>query len=125
MRQTYVVYVCKLCGNVVEILADGGGTLVCCGEQMQRQTENTVDAAKEKHVPVVTINGSTATVKVGSVAHPMEAAHYIMWIDLRQGDKSQRVMLKPGQPAEATFTIEEGVPVVVREYCNQHGLWKA
>ncbi len=125
MHQTYVIYVCKLCGNVIEILADGGGTLICCGEQMQRQVENSADAAREKHVPVVTVSGTTATVTVGSVTHPMEQQHYIMWIGLQQGDKEQRVMLKPGQAPEATFTIEEGVPVVVREYCNQHGLWKA
>ncbi len=125
MHQTYVVYVCTLCGNVIEILADGGGTLICCGEHMQRQTENTVDAAKEKHVPVVTVSGNKATVQVGSVPHPMEQQHYIMWISLRQGDKEQRVMLKPGQAPEATFCIEEGEPLVVREYCNQHGLWKS
>ena len=125
MPKTYEVYVCKHCGNVIEILTGGGAAVVCCGENMVLQTENTVDAAKEKHVPVVTVSGTTATVKVGSVAHPMEEKHYIMWVEIRQGDKLQRVMLKPGQAPEATFCVEEGTPIIAREYCNIHGLWMA
>lgn len=125
MPKTYEVYLCKHCGNVVEILTGGGADLVCCGEAMQLQTENTVDAAKEKHVPAVTVEGNKATVQVGSVPHPMEEKHYIMWIEIQQGDKLQRVLLKPGQEPKAVFTIDEGVPVVAREYCNIHGLWKS
>lgn len=125
MPKSYEVYVCKHCGNVIEILTGGGASVVCCGENMQLQTENTVDAAKEKHVPVVTVDGATATVRVGSVAHPMEEKHYIMWIEVRQGDKLQRVMLRPGQEPVATFAIEAGQPIVAREYCNIHGLWKS
>ncbi len=125
MPRIHEIYVCKHCGNVTEMLFTGGAQLVCCGEDMQLQAENTVDAAKEKHVPVVTINGNQAAVAVGSVAHPMEEKHFIMWIEIQQGDKLQRVMLKPGQEPKAVFTIEEGVPVVAREYCNIHGLWKS
>lgn len=125
MTQVYEVYVCKECGNVVEILEGAGGELVCCGQPMQLQKENTVDAAKEKHVPVITVEGNKATVHVGSVAHPMEEKHYIMWIEIRQGDKLQRQMLKPGQEPKAVFTIEEGKEIVAREYCNIHGLWKS
>lgn len=125
MAQVYEVYVCKVCGNVVEVLHGEDGELVCCGQDMELQKENTVDAAKEKHVPVVSIEGTTATVRVGSVAHPMEEKHYIMWIEIRQGDKLQRMMLKPGEEPKAVFTIEAGVPVTAREFCNIHGLWKA
>ncbi|MDR0869887.1 MAG: desulfoferrodoxin [Planctomycetaceae bacterium] len=125
MTTIYEVYVCKHCGNIVEVLTGAGGKLVCCGEPMQLQTENTVDASKEKHTPVITVNGSTATVVVGSVEHPMTAEHHIAWIEVRQGEKIQRVQLKPGGEPKAVFTVEPDVPVSAREYCNLHGLWKA
>jgi superoxide reductase len=118
------VYVCELCGNVVEVLDGADGTLVCCGQDMTLQKENTVNAAQEKHVPVVSVNETMATVQVGSVAHPMTAEHYIVWIELTQGDKVQRVYLKPDGAPQAVFVIEVGAPVVVRAYCNLHGLWK-
>jgi len=119
------IYVCELCGTIVEVIEGAGGTLVCCGQDMILQKENTTDAAQEKHVPVVTINGTTATVQVGSVAHPMESQHHIAWIELRQGNKVQRTYLQPGEAPQAVFVIEAGAPVTVREYCNLHGLWKA
>lgn len=125
MAKVYEVYVCKACGNIVEVLTGGDGEMVCCGQNMVLQVENTVDAAKEKHVPVVTVQGTTAVVQVGGVLHPMEEKHYIMWIEIQQGVKLQRVMLKPGDEPKATFTVEEGVPITAREYCNLHGLWKA
>jgi superoxide reductase len=125
MAKVYEVYVCELCGNIVEVLDGADGDLVCCGQEMTLQKENTVDAAKEKHVPVVTVNGNTATIQVGSTLHPMEEKHHIAWIELRQGNKLQRVQLKPGEEPKAVFTIETGVPVIVREYCNLHGLWQA
>ena len=119
------VYVCDLCGNIVEVLEGTDGVLTCCGQDMTLQKENTADAAKEKHVPLVTVNGTVATIQVGSVAHPMESQHYITWIELQQADKVQRFYLKPGEPPQAVFAIEEGVSVTVRAYCNLHGLWKA
>jgi len=119
------VYICELCGNIIEILEGAPGTLACCGQDMDLQKENSTDAAQEKHVPVVTLAGTTATVQVGSAAHPMEERHYIAWIELQQGDKVQRVYLQPGKAPQAVFTIETGVPITVREYCNLHGLWKA
>jgi superoxide reductase len=125
MAKIYEVYVCELCGNIVEVLEGADGDLVCCGQEMTLQKENTVDAAKEKHVPVITLNGTTATVQVGSVAHPMEEKHHIAWIELRQGNKLQRVFLKTGEEPKATFAVESGVPVTVREYCNLHGLWQS
>jgi superoxide reductase len=125
MAKRSEIYVCELCGNIVEVLEGADGDLTCCGQGMTLQKENTTDAAKEKHVPVVTVEGTTATVQVGSVAHPMEAKHYIVWIELQQGDKVQRQYLKAGAEPKAVFTVEAGVPVIVREFCNLHGLWKA
>jgi superoxide reductase len=125
MAKQNEVYVCELCGNIVVVLDGAGGDLVCCGQEMTLQKENTTDAAKEKHVPVVTVSGTTATVQVGSVAHPMEEKHFIGWIELQQGNKVQRVFLKAGDEPKATFVIEADAPVTVREYCNLHGLWKA
>ena len=119
------IYICELCGNIIEVLEGTDGTLVCCGQDMVLQKENSTNAVQEKHVPVVTVNGTTATVQVGSVAHPMETQHYIGWIELLQGDKGQRVYLKPNDAPQVVFTIESGVPIAVRAFCNLHGLWKA
>ena len=118
------IYLCELCGNIVEVLGEAEGTLTCCGQDMVMLKANTIEAAQEKHVPVVTVSGTTATVQVGSVAHPMESQHHIAWIELQQGNKGQRVVLKPGDAPQAVFIVEAGIPVAVRAYCNLHGLWK-
>jgi superoxide reductase len=118
------IYKCEACGNIVEVVHGGVGELVCCGQPMKQMVENTVDAAKEKHVPVIEKTPEGIKVKVGSVPHPMEEKHYIEWIELIVGDKAQRKFLKPGDPPEAVFCVDAG-PVSVREYCNLHGLWKA
>lgn len=124
MTQRLQVYKCELCGNIVGMLHAGQGELVCCGQPMKLQTENTVDAAKEKHVPVIEKVAQGYKVKLGSVPHPMEEKHYIEWIELLAGDKSYLEFLKPGQAPEAVFCVEaEGVSA--RAYCNLHGLWKA
>jgi len=118
------VYVCELCGNIVEVLEGTDGTLTCCVQDMTLQKEDAADAAKEKHVPTVTINGAVALVQVGSVAHPMTQEHNIVWIELQQGDRVQRVNFKTDDAPQAEFAIVTDVPVVVRIYCNRHGLWK-
>jgi superoxide reductase len=118
------VYKCDICGNIVEVIHEGGGELVCCGQPMKLMTENTVDAAKEKHVPVIEKIQSGYSVKVGSVAHPMEEKHYIEWIELIADGKAYRQFLKPGETPQATFMVE-AASVSAREYCNLHGLWKA
>jgi superoxide reductase len=107
----------------VEVIHGGGGELVCCGEAMQLLVENTVDAAKEKHVPVIEQVEGGVKVKVGDVAHPMEEKHYIEWIEIIDGDKADRQFLNPGEAPEAVFKTASG-NVVAREYCNLHGLWK-
>jgi superoxide reductase len=100
--------------------------MVCCGEQMTELVPNTVDAAKEKHVPVIKVDGKKVTVKVGSVPHPMTEEHLIKWIYLQTEGGAQRKCLNAGDAPEATFMLTEGdKPVAAYEYCNLHGLWKA
>ena len=124
MAKLNEVYKCGLCGNMVEVVHAGVGVLVCCNERMALLAENTVEASREKHVPVIEIGSASITVKVGSVAHPMEAAHYIEWIELIADGKVYRQQLQPGQAPEATFPVIAR-QVTAREYCNLHGLWAA
>lgn len=125
VKQQLEIYKCEKCGNIIEVLHVGGGELVCCGQPMKQLVENTTDAAREKHVPVVEKSGDGVSVKVGSVAHPMEDKHYIEWIQIINPDGSQRrQFLKPGQAPAAEFCCVDG-SYTVREYCNLHGLWKA
>ena len=123
MTNKLQIYKCEVCGNIVEVLHKGAGELVCCGQLMVLRKENTVDAAKEKHVPVVERTEGGVSVKVGSVVHPMEEKHYIEWIEIIADGKAYRQFLKPGDSPEAMFDIEAG-DVTAREYCNLHGLWK-
>lgn len=118
------IFKCEICGNMVEVLHGGAGTLVCCNKDMKLMTENTVDAAKEKHVPVIEKQENGFLVKVGGVAHPMTPEHYIEWVELLADGKAYRQFLNPGDKPEAFFPIiaEE---VSAREYCNLHGVWKA
>lgn len=124
MAERLQVYKCEVCGNIVEVLNGGLGELVCCNQDMVLMTENTVDAAKEKHVPVIEKIDGGFKVKVGAVAHPMEEKHYIQWIELLADDKCYTQFLKPGQAPEAEFKIAAS-KVTAREYCNIHGHWKA
>lgn len=118
------VFKCEVCGNMVESLHGGPGTLTCCNQSMKHFAENTVDAAKEKHVPVVTRVDGGYQVLVGSVSHPMEDKHYIEWVELIAGDEIYRHYFKPGDKPEAFFSVT-ATDVVAREYCNLHGLWRA
>ena len=124
MAERLEVYKCNVCGNIIEVLHSGAGELVCCGQPMNLLAENTVDAAKEKHVPVVEKTADGVKVSVGSVAHPMEEKHYIEWIEIIAGGKSYRQFLNPGEAPEATFKVD-AEDVTAREYCNLHGHWKA
>lgn len=126
MAERMEVYKCELCGNIVEVLHGAAGALACCGQDMKPVKENTVDASKEKHVPVIEKTEKGIKVKVGSVPHPMEEKHFIEWIELIADGKVFREFLKPGQPAEATFCLcFTPATLAAREYCNLHGLWKA
>ncbi len=123
MAERLEVYKCELCGNIVEVLHSGKGDLVCCGQPMTLMTENTVDAAKEKHVPIVEKVAGGVKVKVGEVAHPMEEKHYIEWIEIIADGKAYRQFLNPGEAPEASFNVE-AEQITAREYCNIHGHWK-
>ena len=124
MPEKLEVYKCEVCGNIVEMLHGGKGKLVCCGQPMELMNENTVDAAKEKHVPVIEKTGDGYKVSVGSVPHPMEEKHWIEWIELIADGKAYLQFLNPGDTPEATFCIKAD-SVTAREYCNLHGHWKA
>lgn len=118
-------YRCNICGNLVEVVNDGGGELVCCGEPMEELNAKTEDEGREKHLPVVEKAGSKLEVKVGSVAHPMTEAHYIQFIVVKYNNKVLKVKLNYTDKPEATFEIEESATEFeVYEYCNVHGLWK-
>lgn len=118
------IYKCPICGNIVEVVHAGPGALVCCGQNMDLMTENTTDAATEKHVPVIEIGDGVIKVTVGSVPHPMEEAHYIEWIELVADGKAYRQFLNPGETPTAVFNVTAS-SVTVREFCNLHGHWAA
>lgn len=118
------IYKCSVCGNIVELVHIGGGTLVCCGKPTEELIENSTDGALEKHVPIIEKGLNSVTIKVGSIDHPMEDAHYIEWIELLVDGKVDRQYLKPGDKAEAHFNIL-GHNMSARAYCNLHGLWKS
>ncbi len=119
-------FICRKCGQSMMTLQSGKCTPHCCGAEMEELTANTTDAAQEKHVPVVSVEGRKVLVKVGSAAHPMTEAHYIQWIYLRTKNGGQYRLLTPTDAPEAVFELSEGdAPVAAYEYCNLHGLWKA
>jgi superoxide reductase len=124
MTEKLQVYKCEVCGNMVEVIHTGGGTLVCCGQNMRLLKEGETDAATEKHVPVIEKVDGGVKVTVGSVTHPMEADHFIEWIELIVNGKAYRQFLNPGEKPEAFFNVT-GDNLMAREYCNLHGLWKA
>jgi superoxide reductase len=119
-------YYCEICGHVVSILCPGNPSLVCCGQKMSLLKANTVDASKEKHVPVIVSEGDTTTIKLGSAPHPMTEEHHIEFIEVvRKDGKYGRARLAVGGPPEATFSIKAEDIATVYAYCNLHGLWKA
>ena len=123
MTELRQIYKCNICGNIVEVLHTGVGTLVCCGQPMELLKEKTEDEGQEKHVPVIESTETGIKVKVGSVPHPMEENHYIEWIEIIADGKVFRKFLKPGDAPEAEFEIKTE-SIIAREYCNVHGLWK-
>lgn len=123
MANRLEIYKCVHCGIIAEVLHSGGGQMICCNEPMKRMVENTTDAAKEKHVPVVTKVDGGFKVAVGSVPHPMTEEHMIEWIELQVGNNVCRKCLQPGDAPEVTFCVD-AEEVTARAYCNLHGLWK-
>ena len=117
-------FTCSVCGSQVEVVRGGGGTLLCCSRPMDLQTENTTDAAQEKHVPVIEKVEGGVKVTVGSVAHPMQEDHLIEWIEVITDGAVYRRSLKPGDAPEAVFAVNAD-QLTARAYCNLHGLWKS
>lgn len=118
-------YKCNVCGNVVELIVEGGGELVCCGEAMEELIPKEVDEGNEKHVPVVTEENSNYHVKIGEIEHPMTPEHHIQFITIFYNNKSQKIKLKPTDKPEVTFKVEEPFDTMeIYELCNIHGLWK-
>ena len=124
MAVRFDVYECEVCGQIIEVLREGKGTLVCCDQPMKLLEANTVDAAVEKHVPVVEKAEGGIKVKVGSVPHPMESEHWIEWVQVINDGTSYRSFLNPGDEPEAFFGIEPAGDMIAREHCSLHGLWK-
>ncbi|MCP3871779.1 MAG: desulfoferrodoxin [Desulfobacteraceae bacterium] len=125
MAEQLGIYKCSKCGNIAQVLHGEKPPVTCCGKPMDRLVENTIDAALEKHVPVIEKIDGGYIVNVGSVAHPMGNDHYIEWIELASDDGMfvQRQMLTPTRSPEAQFKTD-AAKVVARAYCNLHGLWK-
>ncbi len=125
MTKLKQIYKCNVCGNIVEVVHDGVGELVCCNEPMELLEEKTQDASTEKHVPYIEKTNSGYLVKIGqNQDHPMEEKHYIEWIELIADGASYRKFLKPGDKPQAEFCIK-AEKIEAREYCNIHGLWKS
>jgi len=127
MAKVYEVYKCAECGDIISVVIEGKADgFSCCGKPMVKQVENTVDAAKEKHVPVIEKTAGGYKIKIGSVPHPMTAEHYIQFIEMIciECNKVQRKYLKPGEAPEAEFKTNSK-HIIAREYCNLHGLWTA
>jgi superoxide reductase len=118
------IFKCTVCGNIVEMVGTGVGTLVCCGQSMKSMKENSNDASIEKHVPVVTISASKTSIKVGEIEHPMEETHFIEWIELIVDDRVDKQFLHAGEKPETEFNIAPK-KYIARAYCNVHGLWKS
>ena len=124
MNSKHRFFICKRCGNIVGLIVAGGGQLICCGEEMAELVPNTVEASTEKHLPAVTVSGSSITVQVGSVPHPMEEAHHIVFVYVATECGGQRKSLKVGGEPKVTFSFSDDKPLAVYAYCNLHGLWK-
>lgn len=125
MTNVRELYVCSVCGNVVEVVNPGAPALVCCNKPMNKLEAGSVDASLEKHVPVFEVVDGGIKVNVGSVAHPMEEKHFIRFIEVLTKDQVLRAELSPNQAPSASFKVKAEDIVEVREYCTIHGLWKA
>lgn len=123
MKANVKFFKCGVCGNMVGLIKEGGGELTCCGQPMQELVPNTVEASKEKHIPVAERKDGKIIVKVGSVAHPMLPEHFIEWIAIVSGKGTERIALSPSQAPEAVFCDNGSADIYA--YCNIHGLWKS
>ena len=116
-------YICRHCGNLVEMVHDAKVPMFCCGEKLEELVPNTVEASGEKHIPVVEVKGSQVHVNVGSVDHPMVSEHFIEWVYVETENGGYRKELHPESAPHVVFELGEDKPVAVYAYCNLHGLW--
>jgi superoxide reductase len=123
MKAKVVFYRCEICGNIVGLIKNGGGVLVCCDKPMVTLEANTTDAAKEKHIPVASRKDGKIYVEVGSAVHPMTEKHYIEWIAVVSEDGTERISLSPMDEPKVIFCDKPNAEVYA--YCNLHGLWKS
>ena len=117
-------YICEHCGNIIDIVHDAGVPMMCCGQKMTRLEPGTVEASREKHIPVVIVDGNMVKVEVGSVIHPMLPEHSILWIYLQTDQGGQLKYLEVGDEPVARFALTDEKPIAAYAYCNIHGLWK-
>lgn len=117
-------FVCEKCGNLVGLINESGVPMVCCGQKMTKLEAGVTDASREKHVPVVSVDGNTVKVTVGSVLHPMSKEHNISWVYLQTDKGGQRKNLDVDGEPTVTFALSDEKPVAVYAWCNLHGLWK-
>ena len=125
MSKNQKFFICEHCGNIVGLINNAGVPLVCCGQKMTELVPNTTDAATEKHVPVIKVEGDKVTVTISTVAHPMTEEHHIAWVYLQTECGGQRKALDPTGKPEVTFALVDDKPLAAFAYCNLHGLWKA
>ncbi len=116
-------FICRHCGNLVGMINDAGVPMMCCGQKMEQLIPNTVDAAGEKHMPVVNVEANTVKVNVGAVNHPMLAEHFIQWVYVLTDKGGHRIAFEPGAAPTATIALADEKPLAVYAYCNLHGLW--
>jgi superoxide reductase len=124
MTKLNEIYKCNVCGNIVEMVHESVGALVCCGQPMQLMEEKSNDIGNEKHVPIIEKTAKGIKVKVGSMPHPMEDKHFIEWIEILTEKNTYRKHLSPGKLPEMELCTSEKV-LIARAYCSVHGLWKS
>lgn len=125
MSENNNFYICEHCGNLVDMINDAGVPMTCCGQEMTKLKPGTVEASREKHIPVVNIDHNLVTVTIGSVEHPMTEEHHIVWVYLQTDKGSQRKFLEIGEAPTVHFALADEKPIAAFAYCNIHGLWKA
>ena len=123
MEISHKFYNCSHCGNTAVLVVNKGVPLVCCGEKMSELVPNTVEASTEKHLPAVTLSGSSLSVQVGSVPHPMEDEHHISFVYVETENGGQRKRFNKGAQPKCIFSFTDDKPVAVYAFCNLHGLW--
>lgn len=116
-------FICEHCGNIVGMIHDAGVPIKCCGKEM-KQLEPSAEASREKHTPVVNVDGNTVRVTVGSDMHPMNNDHSITWVYMQTDRGGQRKCLKQSGEPVVSFALMDEKPVAVYAYCNQHGMWR-